>query len=397
MYVLSASNKRVSVHLLGKDTIQEKVSRFEEFTGASLSYLGVSTPGGIGTVLPNLKELDLTGNLLSEWKDVGTICQQLPALAALNLSNNLLSQNVIGLPELKSIRILVLNNTGITWTQVEILKYSLPSIEELHLMGNSLSIIMSTLTSTAQGFNSLRLLNLDDNCIVEWSEIVKLSQLRSLEMLYLNKNNLNHIFYPDSDMLHELLCGYESQEKSFMPFQNLRCLLLGRNNIEDLASVDSLNSFPRLTDIRLSENPIADAGRGGVARFFLIARLAKVEILNGSEVSIRERKESEIRYVRLVMSMHENLEEIKRLHPRFAELKVIHGIEDERPSVGAAGPQKMSSGLLSITLKCVGASIGERPSLTKKLPATTTVGKLKILCESLFRLKSIRPKLFLLD
>ncbi|GAV93005.1 CAP_GLY domain-containing protein, partial [Cephalotus follicularis] len=40
MYVLSASNKRVSVHLLGKDTIQEKVSRFEEFTGASLSYLG---------------------------------------------------------------------------------------------------------------------------------------------------------------------------------------------------------------------------------------------------------------------------------------------------------------------------------------------------------------------
>lgn len=40
-------------------------------------------------------------------------------------------------------------------------------------------------------------------------------------------------------------------------------------------------------DIRLSENPIADPGRGGIPRFVLIARLSKVEILNGSEVSNR--------------------------------------------------------------------------------------------------------------
>ena len=45
MYVLSASNKRVSVQLVGKDKIQDKLSRFEELTGASLSYLGVSLPG----------------------------------------------------------------------------------------------------------------------------------------------------------------------------------------------------------------------------------------------------------------------------------------------------------------------------------------------------------------
>lgn len=45
MYVLSASNKRVSVQLVGKDKIQDKLSRFEELTGASISYLGVSSPG----------------------------------------------------------------------------------------------------------------------------------------------------------------------------------------------------------------------------------------------------------------------------------------------------------------------------------------------------------------
>ena len=39
-----------------------------------------------------------------------------------------------------------------------------------------------------------------------------------------------------------------------------------------------------MKDIRLSDNPITDSGRGGVPRFVLIARLAKVQILNGSEV-----------------------------------------------------------------------------------------------------------------
>ncbi|KAE8022275.1 hypothetical protein FH972_008087 [Carpinus fangiana] len=378
MYVLSASNKRVSIQLVGKDKIQDKLSRFEELTGASLSYMGVSTPGvpcQIGTTVPKLKELDLTGNLLSEWKDLGTICDELPSLAALNLSNNLMLLEICELPQLKSIHILVLNNTGINWMQIEILKDSLPVIEELHLIGNTISTILPTSSFVVRGFDSLRLLNLDDNCIAEWDEILKLSQLR--RML-------------------EFLGGNELQKESPMPFENLRCLLLGGNNIEDLASVDSLNTFPKLVDIRLSENPVADPGRGGIPRFVLVARLAKVEILNGSEVIPRERKDSEIRYVRLIMSkLQGNPEEIKLLHPRFAELKKSHGIEDEKPLVGATGPQKMASGLFSITLKCVGPSIGEKPPLTKKLPATTTVGKLKILCESFFKLKSIKPKLFL--
>ncbi|TYG86502.1 hypothetical protein ES288_A13G138700v1 [Gossypium darwinii] len=148
MYVLSASNKRVSVQLLGKDKIQDKLSRFEELTSASISYLGVSTPGDpaeISASVPNLKELDLMGNLITDWKDVGTICEQLLHLVALNLSNNLMTQNITGLPLLKAIRVLVLNSTGINWSQVEILEHSLPVIEELHLMGNNISSIKVSL------------------------------------------------------------------------------------------------------------------------------------------------------------------------------------------------------------------------------------------------------------
>ncbi|KAJ8760548.1 hypothetical protein K2173_015215 [Erythroxylum novogranatense] len=399
MYVLSASKKRVAVELLGKDKIEDKISRLEELRSASLSYMGVSNPGSpveISSVVPNLEELDLTGNLLSKWKDVGEICKQLPTLSALNLSKNLIGGDIFGLPELKSIRILVLNYSGVDWTQVEHLQHLLPVIEELHLMGNGISTINPTKSSIVRGFDSLRLLNLEDNNIAEWSEVLKLSFLKRLEQLHLNKNKLNNIFYPDDDTKQKWHSGFDSPTRTCIPFQNLRCLLLGGNKIGDLTSVDQLNSFPKLMDIRLSENPVSDPGSSGLPRFVLIARLEKVEILNGSEISSRERKESEIRYIRLVMAkLHEKPDEIKRVHPRFAELKNFHGIEDERPSVRTDGPQKMSSALLCITLKCVGASIGEKPPLIKKLPATTTVGKLKILCESFFKLKKMKPKLFI--
>ncbi|KDO64595.1 hypothetical protein CISIN_1g014792mg [Citrus sinensis] len=314
MYVLSASNKHVSIELVGKDKIQDKFSKFEELTSAALPYLGVSSPGAnIGTIVTNLKELDLTGNLLSDWKDIGAFGEQLPALAVLNLSNNLMSKEVTGLPQLKSIRILVLNCTGVNWMQVEILKHSLPALEELHLMGNSISEITPVSSPIVQGFDNLQLLNLEDNCIAEWSEILKLCQIRSLEQLYLNKNNLNRIYYPNNDTIHELVSAHESHEESYLPFQNLCCLLLGNskklptsshvsfvvyflifafslhasgnNMIEDLASIDSLDSFPKLMDIRLSENPVSDPGRGGISRFAIIARLGKIKILNGSEVN----------------------------------------------------------------------------------------------------------------
>jgi len=51
-------------------------------------------------------------------QDVGIICEQLPALKALNLSYNLMSPYKSELPLLKSIRVLVLNNTGVDWEQV---------------------------------------------------------------------------------------------------------------------------------------------------------------------------------------------------------------------------------------------------------------------------------------
>ncbi|KAK8956744.1 hypothetical protein KSP39_PZI000251 [Platanthera zijinensis] len=398
MYVLSSSKRRVSIQLIGKSKIEEKLKHFEDLHGASIPYMGIGSVNPsheISNIVPNLKELDLTGNLLSRWQDINSLCEALPALEILNLTNNLLEINVPELSSLKSIRILVLNNCGVSWKQVERLKQYLPAVEELHLMGNNIStttpIPFEPDIPNVEGFKSLRLLNLEDSCINLWEEIMKLSNLRSLQQLHLNKNKLNRIFYTTNHPLPAL------QDGCHAPFENLECLLLGSNEIDALASVDSLNFFPSLVDVRLSENPVTDLSKGGVSRFVLVARLAKVKILNGSEISARERKESEIRYVRLVMTMMQSADpqEINVHHPRFAELKSIHEIDDDKPSAGISIPQKMSASLITITLMCVGASMGERQPLVKKLPPTTTVGRLKVLCESFFKLKGIKLRLFL--
>lgn len=55
-------------------------------------------------------------------QDISTLCDQLQALVAIILSNNLLSCEISGPLQLKHIRILVLNNTGITWMQVSIVE-----------------------------------------------------------------------------------------------------------------------------------------------------------------------------------------------------------------------------------------------------------------------------------
>ncbi|CAG7893322.1 unnamed protein product [Brassica rapa] len=71
MYAMSAKNKRVSNQILGGYKIQDKLSRFVELNNASLPYLGVISLGvssDLGLVLPNLKLLDLTGNLISVWE-----------------------------------------------------------------------------------------------------------------------------------------------------------------------------------------------------------------------------------------------------------------------------------------------------------------------------------------
>jgi hypothetical protein len=53
MYVFSSSQKRVSVELVGKNKVEEKLKNLNDLTSASVSYMGVSSIGP-GDELKNL-------------------------------------------------------------------------------------------------------------------------------------------------------------------------------------------------------------------------------------------------------------------------------------------------------------------------------------------------------
>eukprot|EP00252_Welwitschia_mirabilis_P021145 TRINITY_DN5335_c0_g1_i1.p1 TRINITY_DN5335_c0_g1~~TRINITY_DN5335_c0_g1_i1.p1 ORF type:complete len:538 (-),score=96.47 TRINITY_DN5335_c0_g1_i1:397-2010(-) len=393
MYVLSTSQKRVAIELVGLNKIQERQRQIENLVHVSLAYAGIGEAGPTQhtrDLLSNLQELDLRGNLLSDWQAIASICEQLPLLRVLDISNNHISNSSNCLPIMQNLRTLVLNNCQINWGQVEMLKDSLPFVEELHLDSNKIDCFrpLGQNSGYVEGFSQLRVLSLEDNDIESWNEIMKLSQLIRLEQLRLNNNKIKYISYS----------AQESIKHGFKPFQNLRCLLIGGNEISDWASLDSLNSFPSLTDVRLSDNPISNPTMGGASRYILVARLGKILMLNGSQVTQKERKDSEIRYVRMVMNTTQGKshEEIARCHPRFSELKALHDVP-EIATLEVHGPQKLAAGLVSINLTYVGARAGEKAPITKKLPATMTIAKLKVLCEGFFKLNPSKQKLFLQD
>ncbi|KAH7435246.1 hypothetical protein KP509_06G056000 [Ceratopteris richardii] len=389
MYLLSVHQKKVTIELVGKEKIENKQKHLEELSSASLVYKGVVSAGELEGVLPNLKELDLTGNLLPDWEAVNLICEQLPALRILDLSRNRMQLLGNLYPALVHLHTLVLNFCQINWGQVEILKHSLLELEELHLCGNELSVFeVKEGHDYIDGFERLRLLNLENNHIEAWEEILKLSRLESLEQLQVSYNELKEIFYPK-----ETGHGWDKR-----PFVSLRCLLLAGNAIDNWSSFDALNMFPNLMEVRVSDNPLTDLHVGGAPRFILVARLANILVLNGSDIKQRERKDSEIRYVHYVMKTMPRSEEEERvrIHPRFLELKKLHDLDEEQPYLRKdAGPSRMSDNLRTVTIVCVAPSMGEKAPCMKKLPLSTTIGKLKLICESLFKIKPSRQRLFL--
>jgi hypothetical protein len=81
------------------------------------------------------------------------------------------------------------------------------------------------------------------------------------------------------------------------------------------------------------------------------------------------------------------------MHPRLRALVDSYG---ELSTHAAKGPGtgKMGEDMLELTLVCVAASAGEKAPTKKKVPMTITVGKLKLLCEKLFKVKADAQQLY---
>lgn len=336
----------------------------------------------------HITEVDLQGNLLSRWEDVGELASQMPKLEVLHLNSNSMQPLEKSPPILKSaflhLRTLVLNSCGIkSWLTIATLEPHLPVIEELALASNYLGDILSVIAPKGQtgsppflvpGFLHLKLLDLSATGLSSWNEVLAFSALPQLRCLSLKENAIESI--------------------TTMPpsaFSKVESLSLSGNKISTWASIDSLSCLPCLSGLRFTNNLLTqDLGQSEV-RQLIIARLKGLVRVNGAEVSKKERVEAEKSFLRRVtreVAKEEGTDgkaSMLKQYPRYAELVALHG-DPGASNTGADGTTNLAAEVLSVRLVSLATSCLTAEPVEKRLPGSMTVGRLKQLLQRLFKL-----------
>jgi len=339
--------------------------------------------------LGQYESLDLQRNLLSNWEEVGRITKRFHALQVLDLSANKLGQVLpSAFPILRdgfpSVHTLVLGFCELSWNDILVLEPCLPNLEELCFPGNDASALKQQAELT--GFRKLVALDLSECKISSWEEVQVLSSLQ-LRSLSLNHNSITEI--PPLQTDHD--------------FCKLEVLGMSGNPIDSWHSVDQLAFLQQLHTLRLTSTPITNKLGPSEARLTLIGRLPKIQHLNGSAVSPRERSEAEKTYLRRILLQQKASPQnegdsttgtIAQLHPRFDELKKMYA--DTQVTFGGhtSSGGSLQDSLLTLTLHPIAASATSYDPVVKKLPSTLTILKLKQMCKRLFGVEPLQQSAF---
>lgn len=201
----------------------------------------------------------------------------------------------------ESIKALALNNTGCQWRVVCSILSRMPNLEELHLSLNNYERIDLDINEFKH-YSLKRLYLCNNPKLTNWEELDKLLiAFPSLEALSIADCNISQI--PDNlDRAREWrkLCG----------------LNINGWPIKEWPVIERLNQLPSLVDLRCRNLEVLNSI--DEPRHHLIARLPKLQRLNGSE--IEEREHAEKAFLRFFMA-NSHLERPTRFH----ELVQIHG------------------------------------------------------------------------
>jgi len=362
----------------------------------------------------HVKEIDMAGNLLSDWDAFCDILYSFPSLEWISFACNKIydipSTLTLSDGEWSRLRILNLNNCYIASSQT-IFKIGkiCPNMEHLCVANNDLAdltMIESDALSNNNMFNKLTLLDFSNCNVTDWdNQVRKISLLPKLESFLLDDNPIQFITMPKS-------------ESEFVSLSNLQ---IAGSQIKSWSSIECLAQVPNLKLLRFRKCPLTDAIGTGEARAGTIARIPLIEQLNASQITPKERLEAERRYVSTAsrellqvtsnMTIQEFLRmegegdskekngdqivkndlELKRLefytkYPRFEELMVKH-----KETMLAAAQSSSSNGAIShnavnVTISSMAVESCTIEPLQKRLPTSMKVGRLKMMCARAFGL-----------
>lgn len=237
--------------IVGMEKIARKQSKFEELFDISVSESSVNSAGDLNS-FHVLSTLNLSSTLIWNWQTVGQILGQVPTLAYLNLSENRMhvpsAQEICDLePSFRNLKKLNLRNCGLdNWDDVKKTAELFPNIEMLGLQDNDISELTPVDCLTI--FKNLKELHLHRTKLSNFSEVLKLGNIKTLKSLFLMENNISEIVLPECDPNEKLKI-----------FPNLEILNLYFNPLKD--SVQVFNEFDKLKSLKnLNKSPEFDSG-----------------------------------------------------------------------------------------------------------------------------------------
>ncbi|XP_071512101.1 tubulin-specific chaperone E-like [Diadema antillarum] len=382
-----------AVEMVGAEKISRLQSSFENLKSVAVHGMRISRAGDekIAERMPNVRDLDISKNLLPSWQELSRVTHDMKYLKRLDVSENRLALPN-DLSSLSSafcaVEELFINRCNITWPELLKIARMLPKLKKVHACFNRIS----HLTRPEDGiFQDLDLLNLEGNQVTSWQDVLQLGHLPGLQVLILNANNIPSVHFDDAT----------SAEKTQL-FTSLKSLSLHNNQIASWQSVNEMNKLQRLEELNLKRNPVVQDEKPSTVRGLMIAKLGLLSHCNHSAVSDAERRGSEIDYLK---KYHQEWlqsgggktppqplkQDFVDNHPRYAALVTVYGApEVTDDDVGKPGALKSS--LLVLTLTC--PQRDDKKTIKKKLPATMDVTKVKGMIQKLFKVDVADQQLF---
>ncbi|XP_008588204.1 PREDICTED: tubulin-specific chaperone E [Galeopterus variegatus] len=381
--VITIGNKLVET--VGFDTVIKQQSQLCQLEEVSLRSCAVNCAGDRGAIAracPNIKELDLSKNLLSSWDEVIRIADQLKHLEVLNLSENKLkfpSVSPSAPGTFSALKVLVLNRTGITWAEVLRCAAGWPVLEELHLESNNISISERP-TDVLQ---TVKLLDLSSNKLIDENQLFLIAYLPRLERLILCDIGISNLHFPDAGI------GCKTSL-----FPSLQYLLVDNNQISQWSFFNELDKLQSLHALSCMRNPLTEGDKAATTRQLIIAKIGQLKTLNKCEILAEERRGAELDYRKAFGNEWKNAgghqdpdrnrpsDEFLAAHPRFQLLCLKYGA----PEDGELKPQQpfmLKNQLLTLKIKCPNQL--DQKVLEKQLPDSMTIQKVKGLLSRLLK------------
>ncbi|NWX60034.1 TBCE protein, partial [Promerops cafer] len=385
-----------TVEFVGMDSVaeQQRQVQLNKLVDISVRECAVSHAGQeeeISRTCANMRHINLSKNLISSWETVIAIASQVQNLVTLNVSENKMrfpSTSTFTSSAFSNLKILALNQTEITWTEVLLCAQGWPVLEELYLSSNNITV----LERPDNVLQTLKLLDLSDNQLLDGNQLHLIAQFPRLEQLILRNTGISSIHFPDA--------GFGCKTKMF---PSLKRLAINDNKISQWSSINELDKLPSLRALQCNNNPFMDTEKNPETLIqLIIAKISQLEVLNNCEILPAERRGAELDYRKifgkdwLEAGGHWNpeknkpSEEFLAAHPRYLTLCLKYGAPEEGELKGQQ-PLTLKNQLLTLTIKC--PEKPEQKPVEKKLPESMTIQKVKGLLYRLFKIPGSDLKL----